>query len=98
MTPKWQNDLALFGEGLNGRLNDKNTILDRRHDGLTCTRLPMVEIAAQTTFGTNLTDACRHQKASEIWPFLTVFGGDVTSGVEHCVQISFECNTKVILK
>lgn len=88
----------MFDEGLNGRLNAENTILDRLHDDLTYTRLSMVEIAAQTTFGTNPTYACRHQKASEIWPFLTVSGGDVTSGVEHRVQILFECNMKVTLK
>ncbi len=88
----------MFGEGLNGRLNDKNTILDRRHDGLTYTRLSMAEIAAQTAFGANPTYDAGIKKTSEFWPFLTVFGGDVTSGVEHLVQISFECNTKVMLK
>ncbi|WP_278996665.1 hypothetical protein [Alistipes finegoldii] len=85
-------------EDLNGHLNDKNTIPDRRHDSLSYTRPPMAEIAAQTAFGTNLTYTCRHQKASEIWPFLAVFGGDVTSGVKRRVQILFECNTKVTLK
>jgi hypothetical protein len=45
----------LFNEGLNGRLNDENTILDRLHDGLTYTRLPMAEIAAQTAFDANPT-------------------------------------------
>lgn len=88
----------MFNEGLNGHLNDKNTILDRLHDGLTYTRLSMAEIAAQTAFGANPTYDAGIKKTSEIWPFLTVFGGDVTSEFEHRVQISFECNTKVTLK
>lgn len=36
--------------------------------------------------------------AFENWPFLTVFGGDVTSAVERRVQFLFECNTKVTPK
>ena len=90
--------LALFDEGLNGRLNDENTILNRRHDDLTYTRPPMAEIAEQMGSGINPAYGCRHQKASEIWPFLAVFGGDVTSGFEHCIQILFECNTNVTPK
>lgn len=45
----------MFNEGLNGRLNDENTILDRLHDGLTYTRQPMAEIAAQTASDANPT-------------------------------------------
>lgn len=90
--------LALFDEGLNGRLNDENTILNRRHDDLTYTRPPMAEIAEQMGSGINPAYGCRHQKASEIWPFLAVFGDDVTLRFEHRVQITAGSNTKVTLK
>lgn len=40
-----------------------------------------------------------HKKiAAEIWPFLTVFGGDVTSRFEYLVQIKAECNKEVTSK
>jgi hypothetical protein len=65
---------------------------------LTYTRLPMTEIAAQTAYNANPTYDADIKKASEIWSFLTAFGGDVTLGFEHRVQILFECNTKVTSK
>lgn len=62
----------MFDEDLNGHLNDKNTIPDRRHDSLSYTRPPMAEIATQTAFGTNLTyiaDIKKPPKFGRFWPF-----------------------------
>jgi len=36
--------------------------------------------------------------AAGIWPFLTIFGGDVTLRLEHRIQMVAESNTNVTLK